>query len=115
MCFAEKPFLNTSIEELNEKYKSGEWQSLSTEPVEIARSSVIGVYYHMYGNRGTILDVGCGEGFFTENIRKRLGLYTGIDISEIAIKRARRKRPGFDFQYTDLTTYEPSISVAPGS
>ena len=107
-CLAKTPLLNVSKEELNKKHKSGEWQSLNTEPVEIARSSVIGVYYHMYGNRGPVLDVGCGEGFFTENIHKRKGVYTGIDISEVAINRAKRKRPGFDFQCANLSTYEPT-------
>ena len=106
-CLAKTPLLNVSKEELNKKHKSGEWQSLNTEPVEIARSSVIGVYYHMYGNRGPVLDVGCGEGFFTENIHKRKGVYTGIDISEVAINRAKQKRTGFDFQCANLSTYEP--------
>ena len=38
------------------------FEYLNTEPLELTRSAAIGVYYTKYGNKGSILDVGCGEG-----------------------------------------------------
>ena len=66
------PWFNLSIAEWNEQYENGAWQYLNTEPLELARSSVIGVYYQTYGNRGAILDVGCGEGVLTDTCYERI-------------------------------------------
>lgn len=105
------PWFNLSIAEWNEQYGNGAWQYLNTEPLELARSSVIGVYYQTYGNRGAILDVGCGEGVLTDMLHKRKSvLYTGIDLSKVAINNAKQKRPGFDFQCENLASYVPTKS-----
>lgn len=52
----------------------------------------------------TILDVGCGFGFFTD-ILKRLGCnsYTGIDLAPIAIRRATESHPEYAFHTIDIS------------
>lgn len=40
------------------------------------------------------LEVGCGEGFFTERLLARCGHITAVDLSTLALRRARRRFAG---------------------
>ena len=48
----------------------------------------------------SILDVGCGNGYFLNALKPSKGL--GIDISEIAIKKATKKYPHLNFSLGDI-------------
>ena len=54
--------------------------------------------------QGRVLDVGCGDGFFTAQILQRFNLKNvyGLDISSKAVDLARLKHPEIDFQQSAL-------------
>jgi len=58
-------------------------------------------------NRPTILDMGCGQGWFTERLAD-LGEPTGIDLSPEGIAAARARRP--DITYTAGNIYEAPLN-----
>lgn len=51
-----------------------------------------------------ILDAGCGEGHFLERLSRRNGKnhYVGIDITEIALQKAKERCPNAEFQVANL-------------
>lgn len=55
---------------------------------------------------GTVLDAGCGEGFYTaallEAAREKNGRIAGVDISKFAVKAAAGKYKGIDFAVASL-------------
>ena len=54
--------------------------------------------------QGRVLDVGCGDGFFTAQILQRFNLKNvyGLDISSKAVDLARLKHPEINFQQSAL-------------
>ncbi len=54
--------------------------------------------------QGRVLDVGCGDGFFTAKILQRFNLKNvyGLDISSKAVDLARLKHPEINFQQSAL-------------
>lgn len=57
------------------------------------------------------LEVGCAEGLFTERFRGLAKELVALDISPVALERARRRCPGVLFEEADLRRWSP----APGS
>ncbi|MER6711489.1 methyltransferase domain-containing protein [Streptomyces sp. NPDC000877] len=60
---------------------------------------------------GRVLDVGCGSGVPVARTLAAAGhRVTGIDISEVQIRRARERVPDADFRHADATTvsFEPA-------
>ena len=57
----------------------------------------------------SMLDVGCGEGTFTQYLTGFAGDVVGIDISPTAIARARRRVPRARFHEVSLETFEPTV------
>lgn len=55
-----------------------------------------------FGRVGSILEVGCGEGHQTLRLRELADEVYGIDVSPIAIERARVRVPGAQFAATDI-------------
>ena len=55
-------------------------------------------------SQGEILDVGCGTGFLLDLFNGQIAPedYTGIDISERMLERARLKYPGHEFKRADM-------------
>ena len=51
----------------------------------------------------SVLDVGCGTGFFTEWYLMRGGRVTGLDIAPISIERLRVRFPAARFQLADVS------------
>jgi len=51
-----------------------------------------------------ILDFGCGEGFFTNELTKRGARVTGVDYAEAGIELARERFRGIDFRVGDAST-----------
>lgn len=50
-------------------------------------------------NPGRILDCGCGEGHLLEQLS---GIKYGVDLSDVALKRARERNPDADIRQADL-------------
>ena len=50
----------------------------------------------------SVLDLGCNEGQLLDHVTVSIR-YTGVDISEYAIQKARQKHPEHEFVVADLT------------
>jgi len=50
---------------------------------------------------GRVLDLGCGEAFFTEQLHDRGYQAVGADISALALERARSRRPDLELALLD--------------
>lgn len=57
---------------------------------------------------GAALECGCAEGHFTARLAAKAGKVTSVDISSIAIGRARGRAPSAHFEQADLLTWQPA-------
>jgi len=67
-------------------------------------------YLTRYANHGRILDLGCGPGNTGRYLNAAAySAYTGVDISQVAIDRARTDdpRPQNRYEHSDLLAYQP--------
>ncbi len=81
--------------------------SYSTEPYELARLELLDAALGG-GRLGRVLELACAEGHFTERLVRRAASVTALDISAVAIERARRRAPGARFFEGDLLVWEPA-------
>ncbi len=51
----------------------------------------------------TVLDIGCGTGFWTEYYVSRGAVYTGVDIAETSVQRLRERFPAATFLHADVS------------
>jgi SAM-dependent methyltransferase len=81
--------------------------SYSTTPYEAARLEAMD---KALGSAplGTVLEVGCAEGHFTEKLCGRAGRVIALDISTVALERARKRAPAA-FLEADLMTWDPGL------
>jgi len=92
----------------NSAYSSGEWDFLKSLD-EISRYNVMAGYVPRLVTNPSILDVGCGEGVFSEHCRSfPTSRYVGIDISDEVISRLTERSKG-NAQYlaVDAEEYQP--------
>ncbi len=68
------------------EYLAGRWDSLSKNNKNNNNTVISSIINQ--DSRTDIIDVGCGEGFLSSLMDKK---YLGVDISDVAIKRAREK------------------------
>ncbi|MEK7388409.1 MAG: class I SAM-dependent methyltransferase [Elusimicrobiota bacterium] len=59
------------------------------------------------GPLNAALEAGCAEGHFTERLARRAAEVTGLDISAVALVRARRRVPSAAFIEGDLLSWTP--------
>lgn len=81
--------------------------SYSSEPYEIGRLEALDAALGA-GRLGRVLELACAEGHFTERLARRSGSVTALDISAVAIERARRRAPAAHFEEGDLLVWEPA-------
>lgn len=90
----------------DQQYSEGQWKLLA-EHDELIRYAVLAGYAHELKSGGAILDVGCGEGLLQERLT-RYERYLGIDISQVAISRARKREgPQTRFITADASLFSP--------
>ncbi|MFA5127351.1 MAG: class I SAM-dependent methyltransferase [Patescibacteria group bacterium] len=90
------PQLNINKSKWEKEFSAGKWNYLDSNPAERARSAVIAIYCQYFYPKAKILDVGCGLGTildFLNSIQRKK--YLGIDISKVAITKARKKKANF--------------------
>jgi 2-polyprenyl-3-methyl-5-hydroxy-6-metoxy-1,4-benzoquinol methylase len=94
----------------DDQYKRGDWDYMGRLQESSRYSAIVG-YITMLQREGALLDVGCGEGILYERIKHLGCLYTGLDISEIAICRlqARYKDASAKFLTADADLYDPNL------
>ena len=93
---------------LDTEYRGGNWDYLA-EDLELPRFSVVAGYCVRHAEGGRILEIGCGEGLLPERIgTSRYARYVGVDISSVAIERAKAKRhPNAKFVAEDASDFDP--------
>jgi SAM-dependent methyltransferase len=96
---------------LDAQYASADWDYLRSIG-EAPRFGVVSAYCRQLASNGSVLEIGCGEGFLLEHLdRSRYRHFTGIDISSVAIDRARALEDDrTTFLCTDAESYVPDRS-----
>jgi 2-polyprenyl-3-methyl-5-hydroxy-6-metoxy-1,4-benzoquinol methylase len=91
------------------QYDRGDWDYIGRLQESSRYSAIVG-YVSLLKGEGSILDVGCGEGILYERMRHLEAVYTGLDISEIAISRlrARHSDRAATFLAVDADLYDPA-------
>src|SRR5262249_14350925 len=94
----------------NHEFSSGQWDCLDSTP-----GDCVYPFTEKYVNGGSILDLGCGSGSTGNELdATKYQDYTGIDLSNVAIEKARRKteenKRGEKNRYhqSDIFTYVPT-------
>ena len=93
------------------EFQSGKWDYLDKSETDI-----IYKYIKKYLTNGSILDLGCGSGNTCKDLAPgNYSFFTGVDISEVAIGKARLKCSGDggknhknEFIVSDILSYKPS-------
>ncbi|HEX5715390.1 MAG TPA: class I SAM-dependent methyltransferase [Thermoanaerobaculia bacterium] len=92
------------------EYRSGVWDYLATEP-QSPRYSIIAAWCRLLKPGARILDLGCGEAILLDFLSSgAYSFYHGIDVSQEAIARARRRarRPWRQkLSCADMETFVP--------
>jgi SAM-dependent methyltransferase len=93
----------------NVEFARGRWQCLDATPDDC-------VYPHIetHARNGSILDLGCGSGSTANELDEtRYRDYTGVDISDIALEKARRRTEEngrtntYRYAQSDIFSYVP--------
>ena len=100
-----------SIPRWQKEYASGRWEYMWGLD-ELVRYSNIMAYVRYLKPRGSILDLGSGEGILQERLgAESYSRYIGVDISQSAIKKAQVRQDGkTTFICADLVTFVPDCS-----
>jgi|CXWL01.1.fsa_nt_gi SAM-dependent methyltransferase len=85
--------------------------SYSTTPYESARLKVLEAALGE-GSLERALEAGCAEGHFTQLLVRRARQVTALDISAVALSRAKKRAPTAVFVEADLMTWEPDSKAA---
>lgn len=81
--------------------------SYSTNPYEIARLAALEAAVGA-GPFERVLEAACAEGHLTAKLVRAASTVVALDISAVAIERARRRAPSARFVEGDLLTWEPA-------
>ncbi|HEY2494337.1 MAG TPA: class I SAM-dependent methyltransferase [Paenibacillus sp.] len=102
-----KDYLEGSQQQWDEEYKTGAWDYLS-DITEFSRYSTVYGYVRKLVAEEGILDMGCGTGILYDLLLdSEKKVYTGVDLSQEAIKIATDKSPEHTFYCGDILTYVP--------
>ena len=98
-----------SVERWNTEYASGRWAYVGQLP-ELSRLSVVVGYLRHFAPGGSVLDLGCGEGFLLRRLQPSdYARYVGVDFSGAAIDKATALRlPEATFVTADVDAYRPT-------
>ncbi len=70
----------------NQEFASGKWSFADDTSGDVVYRQL-----EKYLGRGSVLDLGCGQGSTAVELESPYERYVGVDISEVALKRARDK------------------------
>ncbi len=88
----------------NREYAEGGWDWLRNLD-ELAHHCVLAGYVSYLKRGGSVLDVGCGEGVFQEQLRGAEGRYLGIDFAEPVRKAAHKETATIRFAEADMNEF----------
>jgi SAM-dependent methyltransferase len=94
----------------DKEFASGRWDCLDN-----MAEDCLYPYVEKYVNEGSILDLGCGPGATGNELSaERYRFYTGVDISEVAVEKARKRTERNqrsaknEYFQADICTYSPA-------
>jgi SAM-dependent methyltransferase len=94
----------------NGEFSTGRWNCLDKTGDQSAHPQV-----EKYANHGHILDLGCGPGTVGIELNPNAySLYTGVDISDVAVQKARARAQEAgradrnEYRQSDILTYAPA-------
>jgi 2-polyprenyl-6-hydroxyphenyl methylase/3-demethylubiquinone-9 3-methyltransferase len=86
----------------NLEFSEGRWNCL-----DISTGDPVYPFIEKYANRGSVLDLGCGTGTTGNELNAQMYRdYTGVDISDLALEKARRRSD--EVSRTDRNSYSQS-------
>jgi trans-aconitate methyltransferase len=95
------------------EYLTGHWTYSREGQNDEGHEPIYG-FLESYGIGGSILDLGCGSGMTALEIKNNFSEYVGVDVSDIAIEKARiaisreaDKAPKVRFMVSDISTFVP--------
>jgi SAM-dependent methyltransferase len=95
------------------EYKTGKW-TYDRKGHNNEANEPIYRFLEKYGTGGTILDLGCGSGMTALEMKNTFREYVGVDVSDIAIQKARAalseelsRAKKVRFFVSDIATFEP--------
>jgi SAM-dependent methyltransferase len=93
------------------QYASDHWDYVAQLP-ELPRFGVLVGYLRHFAPGGSILDLGCGEGFLLRKLQPSdYARYVGVDFANAAIEKATRLGlPNATFVTADIDAYAPTDS-----
>ena len=71
------------------------------------------VIWENFGHPHKLLELGCGEGFQSDQLQQVCDHLYGIDVSRRAVRRARRRCPQATFAIDDIYGMRRPTSLAP--
>jgi 2-polyprenyl-6-hydroxyphenyl methylase/3-demethylubiquinone-9 3-methyltransferase len=90
--FIKRKILRDYKARLDHQYAAGRWESLS-HLSEMAHHQILAGYVLRLNPKGTVLDLGCGEGVLNDSIQKHnYQYYVGVDLSSDAARIANERR-----------------------
>jgi 2-polyprenyl-3-methyl-5-hydroxy-6-metoxy-1,4-benzoquinol methylase len=99
------------VTEWDREYASAAWKYLDSLE-QVPRYSVIEGWRRQLKPKGSVLDLGCGEGVLFEHISSANGVdYTGVDFSQVAIDAAVAKIRNHAverFVCADVVSFDPA-------
>ena len=102
-----KPFVrNKSI--WDEEYSEGKWEHLNNKKDSMRYGIIVTYIRDKFNYSISILDLGCGIGILQGKLSGTYSHYTGIDLSDEAIRIAKEKEDEKTvFHSHDITNYTP--------
>lgn len=70
---------------------------------DYSRRNLVGRLTAKFNGNAVGLEVGCGYGYLTSMLAERQFKMTGLDVSELALKRAAQFHPGIEYVRADIT------------
>jgi 2-polyprenyl-3-methyl-5-hydroxy-6-metoxy-1,4-benzoquinol methylase len=86
-------------------FRNGQWDHLSSLG-EMPRYALIAGYIRKFKRDGMVLDAGCGQGILFDYLDVGSIAYSGFDVSEAAIARARRRAPEAQLSVCSVEEYQ---------
>lgn len=94
----------------DQEFDGGRWDCLDS-----TAGDCVYPYLEKYARKGRILDLGCGSGSTSNELAESAyGSYTGVDISEVALEKARKRSAANgradrnQYFQSDIITYTPT-------
>jgi 2-polyprenyl-3-methyl-5-hydroxy-6-metoxy-1,4-benzoquinol methylase len=90
-----------------QQYRSGGWDYLAGKD-EAGHYLAIAEFCGRHLRDGNLLDIGCGAGILVGYLQRQAGMaaarYTGVDLTEEAVRQAALSCPGANFSRLDYST-----------